>query len=827
MHDLRSTRRPSTGRKASAGPGQTSSALILPQLLTPLFGRADDLRGLQTLMSRQDARLITLTGAPGIGKTRLAIAVSHDWQRTTGNDVYFAQLASIRDPSLVLLTIALGLNIQHSKDAPLIDRLATRLRDRPSLLVLDNFEQILAAATEVVDLLVRSPNLRIIVTSRSALRVRGEHEWSVLPLKLPKLDEAMHSMSIEENPSVALLLDRAQSVQAGPALTPEHSRAMASIVVRLEGIPLAIELAAPWLRLFSPADLLERLSSGLDLLQRGARDLPDRQQTLTNAIRWSDNLLDPIEQRLFHRLSVFSDGWTLDAAEALCVDENDDLTTEMVPQFLAVLLDKSLIYRVPDADDPARFSMLEMIRDYALRRLGEDGSRAEVQQRHAAYYRGLVAAAVPHLYREDQAAWLERLEREKGNLRMALRWLIDGAAKQAALHLAFSLENFWLLHDHLGEGRRWLEECLAMDGGSYPASEAKARRTLATLLMRRGDYARAEQLHQQTLTFAREVSDERLRAESLLDLGSLHFIAGDLSAATELFKRALWFGDWLQEQRIVARALNQLGELDRYHGHDASALGHYEASLDLWRRLAERERIAMVLHNLAPVVGRLGDRQRAIELFSESLSISWELGNLHGLAICLAGIPGIIDPNTAAALDGARLLGAADAFRDSIEVQWQPVDRAEFERSRTHLSDALTGDAFSAAFNDGARMTAREAFHLAMEILDSARVTVGAREHAGSGRIRGALSRREFGVAEQVARGLTNREIAERLDISEKTVEMHVSNALRKLGLRSRLQLASWLEGHHRRLSSESTSMDSSHPVDQNTGDKTGASLIF
>ncbi len=310
-------RQPSRAVELSGG------GFMLPQLLTPLFGREQDIRGLAELMRGEDVRLITLSGAPGIGKTRLSIAVSHDWQQRFGNQVHFVQLGSIDDPSLLLPTLAAGFEVQRSRRIPLIDRLAMRLRGSPVLLVLDNFEQILEAAEDVVELLLRCADLKVLVTSRSPLRVRGEYQWEVLPLSLPLLGDMRQPAVFGSYPSVALLLDRAGPRQTTLPLTQENAGLIAAICIRLGGIPLAIELAAPWLRLFSPQELLSRLEQPLELLRGGARDLPGRQQTLENAIAWSDNLLEPHERRLFHRLSVFVDGWTLEAAEKVCVADGE------------------------------------------------------------------------------------------------------------------------------------------------------------------------------------------------------------------------------------------------------------------------------------------------------------------------------------------------------------------------------------------------------------------------------------------------------------------------------------------------------------------------
>ena len=826
MRDQHPVRLAKPSERASAVFGPSAPAYILPHLPTRLFGRDEDLRGLLELLTRNDVRLLTLTGAPGIGKTSLSFAICHAWQTDSGRPVHFVELGAISDPALLLPTIALGLNVERPRGGSLLERIAAQIGGQASLLVLDNFEQILTASSSIVDLLLRCPRLTVIVTSRSPLRVRGEYEWDVLPLRVPSRQEVNHLDSLKANPSVALLLDRSDAGRTYSALTSENAEQIAAICARLGGVPLAIELAAPWLRIFSPADMLERLNRGIDLLRGGARDVPKRQRSLSNAIDWSDNLLETHERRLFHQLAIFRYGWSLEAAEAVCHVDVDSDESGSVVDGLSGLLDKSLIYSVPTSEGSPRFSMLEIIREFALERLIQAGEYDATACRLAGFIRSFVHAAVPHLYREEQAVWLERLERELGNIRLTLRWFLDHGDRLSALQIAAELENFWLVHDHISEGQRWLEECLSIESGSHNSSEAKARRALATLLMRRGNYDRSETLHQQSLTFAQLSGDDELRAQTLLDLGSLHFIAGDIVNASAHYDRALGLGRRTGDWRTIARALNQLGEIERFRHEDAAATAHYEDSLAIWRELAERERIAMVLHNLAPVVGRLGNRQRAADLFRESLGISWELRHLHGLALCLSGIAGFSDTSRDSTM-GIRLLGAADAFREMIGVRWQPVDRDEYERGLQRLSSVVKADAVIRALEEGSNLTPSDSVELATALLDGRLlVPTDPETRAGQTIPRGGLSRREYEVAEHVARGLTNREVAAILHISEKTIEMHVSNALRKLRIRSRSQLAAWLSDLSRRTESHTETHWKSPLVEPNAGENTGSSPI-
>jgi non-specific serine/threonine protein kinase len=659
------------------------------------------------------------------------------------------------------------------------------LAREPTLILLDNFEQIAGVAPVLVEMLAHSPLLKLVVTSRAGLQVAGEYEWEVPPLELPALVGGGKLAGLAHIPSVELLIERAVAVDRNFALTAANADAIAAVCVRLEGVPLAIELAAAWLKLFSPGMLLARLQQGLPVLSDDMPIPADHQRTLHDAIAWSEALLTPSERDVFHQLSLFTGGWKLDAVQAICVYDE----TRSVEEIMLSLANKSLIARHTLSGDEDRYRMLAMIRAFAHERLVQSGGAREARDRHAGYYEQVAAEAAGYLDEHQQAEWLDRLEHEHGNLRDALRWLLDGRQRGRAIALAANLENFWILHDHLFEGQRWLEEALRMFGDIPPELEARARSALGAVLLRKGAYVQARALVQANFDFAEQSGNLELAAKSLHALGIIASFAGDPEQSEMAFRAALDLARQIDDQRTVARVLNHLGGLSRYRGDDAAAIAYYEESLAIWRRFAVPERIAMVLHNMAPVVARQGDLQRSCALFDESLNLSWDLRNVHGIALCLMGIAGIARRSGTQAVLAAQLLGAADALRASIGAQWDPDDRAEQDRSCAVVRSLLDEASFAAAISHGEAIPVDDAVSQAKQMLKAMAAAMGSVEPGRASRL---LTKREQEIVLQISLGRTNREIADLLSISDKTVEMHVSHSLSKLGYRSRAQLAAW-----------------------------------
>jgi len=768
---------------------------MLPTPPTPLVGRVAEVAAVRALLERPEVRCISLTGAPGIGKTRLALHFATTVADAFADGVTFLSLAPIRNPVLVLPALAHAINARSASGKSPLERVQAALRHKAMLLVLDNFEQVIGAAPLVADLLAACPAVNVLVTSRAVLRLRGEHEFVVPPLALPDLARLPAVETLARCDAVALFVQRARAIAPDFRLTDANARAVADICVRLDGLPLAIELAVPRLKLFSPQALRARLEHRLAWLTDGPHDLPSRQQTLRNAIAWSDELLEPSERLLFRAFSVFVGGWTLEAAEAVGVEcaGAGPIPARAVADGLAALVNQSLVGRETSLSPEPRFGMLETVREYGAEQLTAYGAADAVQRAHARYFVALAERIEPHLFGPEQAQWMECLEREHDNLRAALGWLLDHGETSMALRLGGSLQNFWIVHDHFSEGQRWFEMILARGRQAPKMQRIKALRGAAILALRRGDYAHAGAWREESLALCREVGDPQLIAESLLTLGSVAAVQGDSDRAIALFEESLRLARPVNDRRTVAHALNQIGEAARDSGDDARAAELYEESLTLWRAMGEKERVAMVLHNLGPVVFRRGDDRRAAMLLAESLALSWELKNTHGSAICLVGIAGVIGARGNAA-DAARLLGAAEALRTAIGVQSEPVDRGEFDRSVATVRANLDAETVAAAWAEGATLTLERAVAVAQATLSQrpfgsspTRPMPDRVEAAGGG-----LTRREREVVAAVSRGMTNREIAEAFFIAEKTVEMHVSNSLSKLGFRARAQLAAW-----------------------------------
>jgi non-specific serine/threonine protein kinase len=738
-------------------------------------GRDRALIEARALLLRADVRLLTLTGPPGIGKTRLAIEVGRAASGEFKDGVAFADLALLTEPALVLPTIARALGIRPAAGHPLLERLAQALRDCQLLLVLDNFEHLLDAAVDIGHLLEALPDLKVLATSREPLRLRWEHHMAVPPLAVPDLRNLPEVKRLTGIPSVALLLSRAKAADYAFQIEAGDARAVAEICVRLDGLPLALELAAPALRSLTPQAILDRLDHRLSLLSRAARDLPERHRTLRAAVGWSYALLTPHQQAVFRALGVFTGGWTVEAAAAVCAVAESEIF-----EALTSLVDKSLIEPDPGRQQP-RFRMLETLREFALEQLQASGQRRDAERRHALHFLALAERAAPGMWR-DPKEWLARVEQDHENLRAALEWTAEHDA-DTGLRLAAALWRFWEARGHLSEGLRYLERLLQLAAGAPADAIARAYEGAGNLARDLGDYARAAECHRQALALRRRLGEPVGIAASLNDLANVLADQDDYQAAMLLYEESLTRYREIGAAPTVALLLHNLGAAAVATDQDARAAEFCEESLAMFRALGSDWGTSVALNTLARVRLAQGDPGLAAGLAAESLKLYWGMGIRQALVERLETLADVAialgHPERA-----ARLLGASEALRRELGAVHPPDEQKRHARRLDGLRRALSGRQLAAACAAGEALSVEAAVAEALSI-----PAVGA---AGRGTRADALTDRERQIAAFIAEGLTNREVADRLHISHRTVDAHVQHILNKLNLRSRAQVAAW-----------------------------------
>jgi len=726
----------------------------LPTPPTPLVGREREVATLTRMARRPETRLITLTGPGGVGKTRLALQVAAELREDFVDGVAFVALSPLADARLVPTTIAHAIGIAEEGDSRPLESLKAVLGPRNELLVLDNYEQVIEAAPIVADLLAYCPQLTALVTSRGPLRLRGEHEVAVPPLTIPDMAHPPDLESLGRYAAVALFVARAQEVKADFELTAATAPAVAQICARLDGLPLAIELAAARVRLFTPPALLARLSRRLTVLTGGARDLPERQRTLRATIDWSYNLLRAEERTLLARLGVFAGGGNLDAVETVCDPEGtlDALSA------VEALLGQGLLTRVDGAGE-ARVAMLDTIGEYARERLAAGGEESEVRGRHADYYLALAEEAEPKLTGPTQTQWFARIEGEHDNLRAARGWAHGSGMVEVGLRIVIALAQFWLIRGYLSEGREWIETLLASAESSATRAElaparARALYEVSAMAYYQGDYDRATAAVDASLTLYREIGDAWGIAAALNIRAAVATGQGDYKQAAELYGESLALRRTLGDTRDIAVSLNNLGNVALWQGDYDRATALHEESLGLFRAIGEQVGMATVLNSLGIVAVARDDRGRATALYEESLALARELGDKRGAANALnnlgdltlaegdgarartlladglalfrdagdkpAATLGLVSSANAAHARGqsaraARLLGAVSAAREAMGAQWSATQQGAFDDLTTTVRTALGDEAFEPAWAAGRALSLERAIDEALE----------------------------------------------------------------------------------------------------------------
>ncbi len=616
----------------------------LPVQLTPMVGRQEELTELSRMLRRDGLRLVTLTGPGGTGKTRLSLQAAAEALDDFSDGVYFVPLAAITEPPLVATAIlqALGIAEQAGRAAP--ELLRELLKERDLLLVLDNFEQVLDAARLVGDLLTGCPKLRIVATSRVALTVPGEQVFPVAPLGLPPAKSRHPDPGqLERYAAVELYVRRAEAVRPGFALSRENAPAVVEICQRLDGLPLAIELAAARSRVLTPRETLDRLDHRLRLLTGGARNLPPRQQTLRNAIDWSYDLLGEEGRTLYRRLGVFAGGWDLEAAETVVPGPEEDMDPLDLLDGLAALVDHSLVRRHEEGDGSSRYSLLGSLREYAMEKLEEAGEAPALRDRHLRYYRELAAASVPELEGPDQKRWLDRLELELDNFRPALDWALQAPERaDLAAGLAADLWWFWYVRGYWTEGRerlRVVHERTSALGATY--HRCKLLHGFGVMGYLQGDYAAARDAYETVLPMWREVGDRRGESGTLNVLGVLHRDSGEPEMAIRYYEQALALRREIQDRNGIAGTLVNLALVRTDLGDYEAAWTLYQEALPLQRATGHRHSLAMMLNNMGQIAYYRGDSAAARACWEESLTLRRELVDDRGVAmslVCLASL---------------------------------------------------------------------------------------------------------------------------------------------------------------------------------------------
>ena len=698
-------------------------SFALPASLTPLLGREREVEEIASLLLGQataaPVRLLTLTGPGGIGKTRLAIEVTREAGNYFPDGVAFVVLAPLNDAALVTPTVSRALGLREAAGVPPLEALRQHLREKELLLVLDNFEHVTEAAPEVVDLLGSCPNLCVLITSRAPLRVRGEREYPVSPLAMPDPTRTPEAKEVAETPAVELFVERAVEASGTFELTGANAAAVAAICWRLDGLPLALELAAARTRFLGPTALLSRLDRTLQA--GGARDLPERQRTMRATLDWSHELLSEEEKVLFRRLSVFTGGFTLEAAEEVCTDADETASVPVeagdVIVLLGNLVEQSLVVVETSPEGTTRYRPLEPVRQYALERLRESSEEDEVRRRHAGYYLALAEEAEPRIKGHDQVEWLDRLEAENDNLRAAISRSLEAGEAPTAARFGWALSMYWVMRARQGEGRLLMEQTLTQGGDKLPAPlRAKALWPLAACMYGSRDDELLMAVSEEGATLFRRTGN-RLGEAYMLTMSGLAAVGlGDLDRASRTFEESLETFRDHEDTWGAEHLLNHLAIVALRQGDHRRAAGYAEEALALARQTGDRLAGNLTLNLLAQMAWASDEHERAARYLRESLAMAFELVDKLGCAYCMQGLAAVAEmrgePRRV-----ARLIGAAEALLEAagLILYLHARDGETHQRAADAARERLGEEAWTAAWNEGRAMSFEEAVEYALE----------------------------------------------------------------------------------------------------------------